>query len=114
MKGKSDEDIEKVKRWRIMLLWIMITQGIVLPVITFILALTLATPENQMPFLWLILGGCSASAMLLHIYVERGTNGALEKCGAPVGWLGVTAVPKGPTAEDVINRRSLHRLRAAL
>ena len=112
----TDSEVKQVYRWRKTTFALVVLQGIIIPIVTFIFAFSLATPgrevcrdpeegsntvrceyvdqENFLSYLLLIPGGASLALVFVFAYRERGPGGALEKSGAPLGCLGITAVPQ--------------------
>ena len=104
-----DETVAHLRKRKICF-WAMVGQGILLPIIFFTLAFTLAdhptpctvgsvgrlangfTEPNLMSYLFMIPGGAALVLMSMVLYSARGPGGYLEKKGAPLGCLPCTAV----------------------
>ena len=108
----TDSEVKQVYRWRKTTFALVVLQGIIIPIVTFIFAFSLAQPgravcsdpedgssevrctvqDEHWSYYLLIPGGASLALVAVFLYRERGPGGALEKSGAPLGCLGITAV----------------------
>ena len=113
-KTLTESEVTEVHRCRKRIFALVVLQGIIIPIVTFIFAFSLAQPgravcsdpedgssevrctvqDEHWSYYLLIPGGASLALVAVFLYRERGPGGALEKSGAPLGCLGITAVPQ--------------------
>ena len=82
------------QRCRKTLFVLAIVQAVILIPVCIFLAAHFATETNVNSFAFLFPAAVSGALLTLMLYRERGPGGMLEHSCAPVGCLGVTAVPQ--------------------